>query len=417
MSETLLRVENLSKKYSTHFKDALRYAMQDLGTELIGRSRHHKNLRPGEFWAVKDLSFELKRGECLGLIGPNGAGKSTLLKILNGLIRPDRGRVEIRGRVGALIELGAGFNPLLTGRENVYINGSILGFSKREIDRKFDAIVEFSEIGNFINSPVQSYSSGMKVRLGFAVAAQMEPDVFFLDEILAVGDAGFRAKCFNAMIEILKRSAVIFVSHLMPQIGRICTDVLVMDQGRPIHQGKNVAEGIQCYYSKFKVEKSVVAGNGKAVIHALEFQNADRQSTGQIRYLEDLYIDATVKFHPSVESVYLSFTFLNLEQQVVAACHSQFNGTKILNAGQPLRMTVKFPRVNLNPGVYTLTVSVSDELSQEVLAQHHAVKQLRVTGDFVGWAPVQWMGEWNVTPLESGRPVLEKGEKIGSASE
>src|SRR5690554_5072510 len=185
--EVLVKVEGLSKKFCKDLKTSLWYGVKDLVSGVRG-SDTERLLRPKEFWAVKDISFELRRGECLGLIGHNGAGKSTLLKILNGLINPDAGKVTIKGRVGALIELGAGFNPILSGREDIYNNGAILGFTKKEIDDKLDAIIDFAEIREFIDMPVQNYSSGMKVRLGFAVAAQMEPDVLIIDEVLAVGD-------------------------------------------------------------------------------------------------------------------------------------------------------------------------------------------------------------------------------------
>ena len=191
--EVLVKAENLSKKFCKDLKTSLWYGLQDL---LPGRhkDREETRLRPKEFWALKDINFELRRGECLGLIGHNGAGKSTLLKILNGLINPDAGQVTMRGRVGALIELGAGFNPILTGRENIYNNGAVLGFTRKEINEKIEAIIDFAEIRDFIDMPVQNYSSGMKVRLGFSVAAQMEPDVLIIDEVLAVGDIGFRHK-------------------------------------------------------------------------------------------------------------------------------------------------------------------------------------------------------------------------------
>ena len=170
--DVLVKVEGLSKKFCIDLKTSLWYGVKDLVTGIRG-NKHERELRPKEFWAVKDISFQLKRGECLGLIGHNGAGKSTLLKILNGLINPDAGKVTIRGRVGALIELGAGFNPILSGRENIYNNGAVLGFTKKEIDAKLQTIIDFSELEEFIDMPVQNYSSGMKVRLGFAVAAQM----------------------------------------------------------------------------------------------------------------------------------------------------------------------------------------------------------------------------------------------------
>ena len=210
--EVLVKVEALSKKFCKDLKTSLLYGVKDLIYGMSG-NKNERKLRDKEFWAVKDISFELRRGECLGLIGHNGAGKSTLLKILNGLINPDAGKVTIRGRVGALIELGAGFNPILSGRENIYNNGAILGFSKKEIDAKVEEIIDFAEIREFIDMPVQNYSSGMKVRLGFAVAAQMEPDVLIIDEVLAVGDLGFVLKCFKQIDTILPKTAIVFVSH------------------------------------------------------------------------------------------------------------------------------------------------------------------------------------------------------------
>ncbi|MDP3817157.1 ABC transporter ATP-binding protein, partial [Pseudomonas sp.] len=198
MSEALVKVDGVSKKFCRSLKRSLWYGMQDLGSELIGNPHGGGgDLRKDEFWAIKDVSFELKRGECLGLIGRNGAGKTTLLRMLNGLIKPDQGRIEMRGRVAALIALGAGFNPILTGRENIYVNASVLGLRKREIDEKFEEIVEFAELGEVIDAPVQSYSSGMSVRLGFSIAVRMDPDVLIVDEVLAVGDMGFRSKCYN----------------------------------------------------------------------------------------------------------------------------------------------------------------------------------------------------------------------------
>ena len=189
----LIQVDRVSKRFCRDLKRSLWYGVKDMTAELFGQSRAVDDLRKGEFWAVEDVSFAVRRGECVGLIGPNGAGKSTLLKMLNGLIKPDAGRITMRGRVGALIELGTGFNPILTGRENIYNNAAVLGLDKAFVDRRLDDIIAFAEIGDAIDAPVRSYSSGMKVRLGFAVAAHMEPDVLLIDEVLAVGDAGFRA--------------------------------------------------------------------------------------------------------------------------------------------------------------------------------------------------------------------------------
>ena len=233
--EILIKAEGVSKKFCRNLKKSLWYGMKDLGNELLGR-RHGGDgqLRPEEFWAVKDVSFEVKRGECLGLIGRNGAGKTTLLRMLNGLIKPDAGRIEMRGRVGALIALGAGFNPILTGRENIYVNASVLGLSRRETDAKIDEIIDFAEIEDFIDAPVQSYSAGMQVRLGFAIASSLKTNILLLDEVLAVGDRPFRQKCLDKLSEKLSETAVIFISHQAEHLVRICTHGLHLKNGHLI---------------------------------------------------------------------------------------------------------------------------------------------------------------------------------------
>lgn len=251
MTDTLVKVENISKKFCRSLKRSLWYGLQDLGSELLGRRHGREHLRSDEFWAVKDVSFELKRGECVGLIGRNGAGKTTILRMLNGLIKPDAGRIEIRGRVGALIALGAGFNPILSGRENVHVAGSILGLSSKEIKKKYDAIVDFAELEEFMESPVQTYSSGMHVRLGFAVAAHMEPDVLLIDEILAVGDAQFNAKCTNRIRQLQHDGVgVILVSHNMTNILRYSTSGLYLNRGKMMKSG-----AIDAVYASYAMDQ------------------------------------------------------------------------------------------------------------------------------------------------------------------
>lgn len=240
MADVLVTVDNASKKFCRSLKKSLWYGMQDMAGEMFGSS-NDRELRADEFWAVENVSFELKRGECLGLIGHNGAGKTTLLRMLNGLIKPDKGRIEMRGRVGALIALGAGFNSVLTGRENIYVNASVLGLSKRETELKIDEIIDFAEIGEFIDSPVQNYSSGMQVRLGFAVATALQPDILLLDEVLAVGDAAFRSKCFDRIGKIIDKTAVVFVSHNESQVKRICDHTILLQNGHVLHNGSTSA--------------------------------------------------------------------------------------------------------------------------------------------------------------------------------
>jgi ABC-type polysaccharide/polyol phosphate transport system ATPase subunit len=268
-TEVLIRVHGISKKFCRDLKKSLWYGMKDVASELLPFARNtstdekegsgdaadvalnapQAGLRPGEFWANKDITFQLRRGESLGLIGHNGAGKTTLLKMLNGLIMPDKGSIEIRGRVGALIALGAGFNPILTGRENIYINASILGLDKREIDAKMEEIIDFSEISDFIDSPLQSYSSGMQVRLGFAVATATTPDLLLVDEVLAVGDLSFRQKCYQKIKSYRESGgSVILVSHDMHAIQSNTDQCLFLNHGALEFLG-STQEAIQHYFT------------------------------------------------------------------------------------------------------------------------------------------------------------------------
>lgn len=398
MSETLVRVENVSKKFCKSLKRSLWYGMKDLGNELIGRSHGgNEELRPDEFWAVEDISFELKRGECLGLIGPNGAGKSTLLKMLNGLIKPDRGRIEMRGRVEALIELGSGFNPILTGRENIYVNGAVLGFTKEEVDRKFDEIIEFAEIDEFIDTPVQYYSSGMKVRLGFAIAAQMEPDVLLIDEILAVGDIGFKAKCFNEISNMINKAAVIFVSHSMPHVSRICSRILLMNHGESFFQGINVPKGIDVYYSYFKKEESLIIGGEKARIIDIRLLNNGRYEVESIDYLDELSIHILAEVDIDVKYPNFIITIYNQELQIITQCSSFYNQIGIQNKNGEISLSINLGKINLNPANYVVEVAITRESHGEILLKHMAIANFKVNGPYVGYAPVQILADWEQT--------------------
>jgi lipopolysaccharide transport system ATP-binding protein len=236
--EVVLSVEGVSKKFCRDLKRSLFYGVQDIAGELTGVRQKSDRLRTKEFWALDNVSFELRKGEALGLVGKNGSGKSTLLRIIAGLIKPDLGTVKITGRVAPLIALGAGFNPILTGRENIYANMSILGLSTKEIDERFDEVVEFAEIGDAIDAPVQTYSSGMAARLGFASAIHTEPDILLIDEVLAVGDVRFRVKCVRELANLRKKgTSFIMVSHNHDALASICDAGIYLAKGRPISSG------------------------------------------------------------------------------------------------------------------------------------------------------------------------------------
>ena len=247
----VIEAENISKKFCRSLKHVMAYGACDVARDFLGIKSDTKHLRSGEFWAVHDVSFQVNQGETLGIIGANGSGKSTILKMLNGIYLPDAGEVRMRGRVGALIELGAGFHPMLTGRENVYINGAIIGMTWKQIDEKFDRIVEFSDIGDFIDSPVRHYSSGMGVRLGFSIAVHCEPEILLVDEVLAVGDARFFNKCTNKIRELTERgTTIVLVSHNMWLIQTMCNRVVLLKQGRI----EKVGQPIDCAFAYAEID-------------------------------------------------------------------------------------------------------------------------------------------------------------------
>jgi len=240
MSELAIRVENISKQYRIGLAQERPDTLRDLLMMGFRRFKHKLSRKgsgryddPGHIWALKDVSFEVERGQVLGIVGRNGAGKSTLLKILSRVTDPTEGYGEIHGRVGSLLEVGTGFHPELSGRENIYLNGAILGMRREEINRKFDEIVEFSEVGKFIDTPVKRFSSGMYLRLAFAVAAHLEPEILVVDEVLAVGDAEFQRKCLGKMNDVAQEGrTVLFVSHNMSAILRLTQETIVLDQGK-----------------------------------------------------------------------------------------------------------------------------------------------------------------------------------------
>jgi lipopolysaccharide transport system ATP-binding protein len=361
-NETLVKVEQVSKKFCRSLKRSLWYGVRDMTAELVGASRRSDHLRQDEFWAVKDVSFELKRGECLGLIGRNGAGKTTLLKMLNGLIKPDHGRIEMRGRVGALIALGAGFNPILTGRENIYINGSVLGLTRSEIRAKIDDIIEFADLGDLIDSPVQSYSSGMQVRLGFAVATALSPDILLLDEVLAVGDAGFRHKCYSRISKLLQDCAVVFVSHSMDQVAQICHGILRMKQGAGTWHS-NILDGIAAYNDD---NRSAVDGQIQVRAIYPPVQRADFSiDQSAIQQGGTLDVCLRIWLQLAIRNAIVSFVIRNESESAVVCWHtSQFDAQFDFPTGLS---ELRFPvgPLYLHPGKYQCSISMTPPSSIE----------------------------------------------------
>lgn len=396
-SDILIRCDNVGKTFCRDLKKSLWYGVQDVASDFFRLNKRNgqpiessnqassstsDSIRPGEFWAVNGVSFELKRGECLGLIGRNGAGKTTILKMLNGLIKPDRGRIEIQGRVGALIALGAGFNPILTGRENVYVNGSILGLAKKEINDKFDEIVDFAQLNEFIDAPVQSYSSGMQVRLGFAIATVLIcPDVLLLDEVLAVGDASFRHKCYSRINKLMSRSAVILVSHDMGYIGQCATSVAMMNRGQATLYHDTI-EGINAYNEANTDSGTEPDDDGSVeAVYAPIRSTKVNIMTPEVLYGGRLSVEVLIESETEISNAILSFVALNMNEQPVMAWHTSRNSRTIhLREGRQ-RIQFNIDPLLLHDGMYRYNFSISRPSSIEHLVWFMGCGGFIVTSD------------------------------------
>lgn len=392
-SEVVVSVKNVSKKFCKTLKRSMAYGIADLSKNLIGIRPNSKGLRKDEFWAVKDVSFELKRGEVLGLIGVNGSGKTTLLRLLSGIFPPDKGEISIKGRVGALIAVGAGFHPYMTGRENIYLNGTILGMSHKEIHSKFEAIVDFAEIGDFLDAPVSTYSSGMRVRLGFSIATAIKPDILLIDEVLAVGDITFRNKCLRKISEIKEKAkAVIFISHDMDQIKAICDRVILLHYGEIIHIGEkdnvlnkyfNLSNDIT-YKEKKKEYQKDIEKKGiqeKPMTEEITFLDAgilDKNGnlTEKIYYGEDFTIFYELLVNEDIKRPFIGIIIRNSRGFDVFVDNSYYNNNIKLppfKVGKKYKILITFKKPNILGGAYQLHLSFKNQDSLEV---YHRVKNI-----------------------------------------
>lgn len=363
-----IQVEGVSKKYTKSLKRSMLYGLADIGRNALGLSTHSDKLRPNEFWALDAISFEVARGESMGLIGPNGSGKTTILKMLNGIFWPDKGRISIRGRVGALIAVGAGFHPLLTGRENIFVNGAILGMGKREIEKKFDSIVSFADIGDFLDAPVKHYSSGMFVRLGFAVAVHCDPEVLLVDEVLAVGDLNFQQKCFDKIGELIGRGvSIVLVSHDMITVQKVCTKALLLHKGSLVNYGKT-DDVIGDYYDLNRSIAPILAENrsGKLIssygitYKNIMFFNARGEQTRIFESGEDIIAQWSFDVKGRIERPTLHFS-LAVDAYSYNGYSTYFDGVSIPYIDSDTIIRIKIRRQHLAPGNYTVSIGMWDE--------------------------------------------------------
>ena len=369
---TALEVNHVWKKFNRgEFNDSLRDAVPAMLKSLVGLGPSRAELQKNEFWALKDVNFKVEEGESVALIGHNGAGKSTLLKIFSKILKPNRGNIKVNGRMRALIEIGSGFNGDLTGRENIFLNGSILGMSQKEIASKFDAIVDFAGIEDFLDMPVKRYSSGMYARLGFAVAAHLEPEILIVDEVLAVGDLAFQKKCLGKMNEVASEGrTVVFVSHSMTAVRNLCQRAILFDHGQMMDDGPT-GPVVDHYFKLLQQEQKELGENDrkqrqKAVITKtlvgstpeLLAEKAFCQMNG------DLYARFYYHVNEPVNNAVFGFVLIDYEQRHIIGCNTRITEKQVGRLEKDGYIEFHIPKLPLTSGTYSLSVGLFEKIGE-----------------------------------------------------
>ena len=400
-----IQASNLSKKYRlgtigmTSLREDLSRWWNQSKNEIAknvsdqASVEHSRMINDHEFWALHDLNFEIPQGEVVGLIGANGSGKSTLLKILSRITEPSQGEVRVRGKVASLLEVGTGFHPELTGRENVYVNGAILGMTRREVVKKFDEIVDFAGVADFIDTPIKRYSSGMTVRLGFAVAAHLDPDILIVDEVLAVGDLRFQNQCIKQMQKIANSGkTVLFVSHQMTTIENLCKTALLLDDGNIIFSGKST-EVISTYRANMGSSNNVSLkdrikrdGNGNCKLIGFEILDETDQICDSLVCGKPATIRMTFEiYHKLIDPLSLSLGISTPNQTRIAHLCMKTFGKKIeIPSQKTFDVLLKFPKVELNQGKYFVTTFLDDESGRIIDWVSEAFELKVLESDFYG---------------------------------
>jgi len=397
-----IQVNHVWKKFRRgEFHDSLRDLIPAVARRMMGKRLKDGELAEQEFWALSDVSFEVNRGESLGIIGPNGAGKSTMLKLLSRIIRPNRGSYNINGRLSALIEVGAGFHPDLTGRENIMLNGTILGMSRKEIAGKLDQIIDFAGIEAFIDTPVKRYSSGMTARLGFSVAAHLDPQVLLVDEVLSVGDAKFRNKCIRHMHKLIKSDVtVIFISHLLHQVRTLCPNTLVLDQGKMIFLGQT-DEAIKTYLEVLG-DDSAAMDSDVVTARDAEVRNITLlDESGQEQLHWQLHRPGVIEFdltlHRDVDQPSILINLSTIGGVYIGTANSMRAGMTLPDKAGTYRIRFELDPMPLANGDYMLELVVRDGPNQEnLLWQIRHPYMVTVEGSRYLGATITCDGSWQV---------------------
>ncbi|NJR62964.1 MAG: ABC transporter ATP-binding protein [Cyanobacteria bacterium CRU_2_1] len=420
MSDAVVKVEHLSKCYRLGRKQHGRYQSlrENLaeGTKAIARGMtrpfqrqqdldSNSDSKQIEFWALNDLSFEIQQGERIGVIGRNGAGKSTLLKILSRITEPTQGRITIKGRVASLLEVGTGFHPELTGRENIFLNGAVLGMAQAEIQRKFDEIVAFAEVEKFLDTPVKRYSSGMYVRLAFAVAAHLEPEILVVDEVLAVGDAQFQSKCLGKMKDVAHSGrTILFVSHNMAAIRQLCNSAILLDQGRLSFRG-STEEGVARY---LKVAQTGGGYRGSVNVHGLELLDAflenpeTRDLVAAVMFNQDYQLKIRFRAHQPITQVGVVVRIFDAIGTMVSSICTPEEDIPPFLLKDDVELCFNLPRIQLMPGEYRVSIFIYRANDPVEYMAAEDVLSFEVHPSIIGGAMWAYRADHGIVRLASG---------------
>lgn len=387
----LLEIDGLWKKYSRDLKSSIKYASKDLLRGARSPSKAQMDLRDSEFWALRDVNVSLRRGEVLGVLGHNGAGKSTLLKCIAGKLVADRGKITRNGEIGFLLEMSAGFVPAMTGRDNVSVRGQLMGKSGKELKHYIDAVKDFAGLEEFFDSPVQFYSSGMKSRLGFAASTVIEPDILIIDEVLAVGDLSFRLQCYERVNELARNAAVLFVSHSIGQVARMCDRGFFLEKGRVIFDG-NIQQAIAIYQDKLGDQSEKKRGhvlNPELVSFEMLTDGSVVESGQTIPYGSEMALDIDVSRLPAGAQICV---FLRDSSQGVLM---DWNSARCGLAWPsiPSHLCVALGKAELAPGPYSLSIQVMSEDGVNHLSLSESVS-FRVSGEYLNAVSIQKKAGW-----------------------
>ncbi|HMK28173.1 MAG TPA: ABC transporter ATP-binding protein [Terriglobales bacterium] len=381
MAETVIHFENVWKKFKRGEQfDSLRDLVPTLAHSLFSK-QVRSQLGKREFWALQDVSFEVVKGQTIGIIGRNGSGKSTTLKLLSNILKPTRGMLRVNGKISALIEIGAGFHPDLTGRENIYLNGAILGMTHKHIERHFDRIVEFSELADFIDTPVKRYSSGMFARLGFSVAAHLESDILLVDEVLSVGDVGFQMKCMDRIRDLQRRgTTIVFVSHNMDSVLSICDTVVHLDRSivRAIGPAPEV---VREYHRGFRSEVAHPEHEHlPVVIRKVSFKNGEGESRYTFERGETVSFQITVHAKERIPSPVLGIAIYHENGTCVYGHNTRTDGWEIEDLEGEHEFEIKYDPLPLQPGRYLVSVAVYESLGTRAYVYDDRAYDFTITG-------------------------------------